>query len=374
MRPTPPAPSHRRARRRRVATAAALTAAMAAASAVGATADETTISTTLGTSSRQLSVVDLTGATLDELALTPGTPATFRVSVTDSGVLPTDGFSVAATLNNLYRVETGGGYDFATQIPSAEVTLDYAANALGMAGNLLSFSPDELLSTVGAVDCADVAAALATTEAALSVLTDPLCGVTGLLLGDPDGITATDLPLDASVLSAIDLGALATSALPIGVDAADLDTGAFTVADCANGIGAGDAGCGGTTGTARTMMVGTAATDPLPTALVDVINAARTATDVVGTDGVTTTTAVLTALQDAAATDVVDLGAALAGYGAADLETLVNALFEVTPVAPDLAGILSVTGTYHAFPRLTVDPSSAVAGQYGGTLTITLLD
>ncbi len=332
----------------------------------------TTVTATVGESTRQLTVVDLLGAPLTDLTLTPGSPSPFQLRVSDTG-LGLSAFSVNGTLNNLYRVEADTSLDYTSLIPSSEVTLDYASDALNTLDNIATLSPDYLLSSIADIDCESVQTVLGLTN--LETLTDQLC----LLAGGLGGVTpvdVTDVPLDGSAITDIDLSSLVDSLLPISLDTADLTSGVFTDADCVNGLGSSDGGCGATGGTSHTMLRGQPVAGALTGALDTLLTAALPSGNIVGSvgDEVSTLTAVLSALQDSADTAISDLGQSLGEYAVADQEALVNTLFSVIPVDLDAASLLSTSGVYVSFPRLTVDPTTSLAGSYTGTLTVTLVE
>lgn len=359
---------------RRGAVVLAATTTVAGGAGLASAQDSTTVSTALGDSSRQLALTDLAGLDLDDLALVPGAPAPFRVNVTDSGILPTDSFTVEGTLNNLYQVSAGeaDGYNFATFIPSDEVTLDFVPNPLGAVDPTLLLSPDWLLNAPTDVTCGLVASLLGSTEATLATLTDPLCGLTGAITGTA-GVAVDDIPLDGFAIPDVALDGLGLDALPIALSVDLLDSGTFTTPDCANGIGAGDSGCTATSPTSLTMLGGQGLPlAALPGALADLLAGVLPSGDIV--PDISTATAVIATLRSDANAGVADIGAALAEYAPGDQATLINGLFTVITAGFDVDDILATAGTHTSVPRLTVNPTTSNPGAYAGTLTATLVE
>lgn len=336
---------------------------------LGQAQSQTTVTVSVGSGSRQLAVTDLAGQSLAAMALQPGTPSTFRVAVTDTDYLPTQGFSVQSTLTNLYRV-TESGYDYTTSIPSSDVSVSYATNPLAVAGAAVDLNPDYLLSNLVTIDCAAVAGILGLD--ATQMLTDPLCGLLSTLTGS--ALTFTGVPLDGGPRVDIVLDSLDPSQLPLPI-AAGGDTGAYTSPDCVNGIGAA-AGCAGT-GTARTYMTGTPPAGALNSALTTLLAGNALTGPLASADGtgaIASTSAVVGALQGSVTTAVADFGNTLTQYTGAQQLQLVNGL--VQGALEEIQGIdlAKLTGQYQGFPRLTAAPGSVASGQYAGTLTVTLVE
>lgn len=356
---------------KRRSTVALTTAVLvAAASAAAAQTTGTTVTTSLGESSRQLTLTDLGGDVLTDLGLVPGAPAPFRVNVTDRGILPTDGFAVDLTLNNLY-LQQDGTTDFANMIPSGEVTVDFAPNPLDADGVTALLNPDLLLRTVGTLDCDVVATALGSTVAALGVSTDPLCGATGPLFGT--GVDIDSLPVDGSAIPDIGLDSLPIDALPIALDPSALLGGPFSEPDCANGIGSGDPSCGtGAAATTRRVLVGVGLPDvALPPALQALLEGAIPTGEVVG--AVTTLEAVLAGMASSGDARLADVASELSRYTPVQATTIVNDAFEAIP-ALDVADLAGIAGTYTSVTRLTVNPTTLLSGSYAGSLTATLVE
>lgn len=338
---------------------------------------ETTVSTSVSSGSRQLVVTDLAGAPLGELALTPGVPSPFKVTVQDSDYVPTQGFTVSSSLNNLYLSDGAGGYDFTTKIPSGQVDVSFGTSPLSVVDTLVDLNPDYLLSTPTAIDCQAVAdiLGLSLTDALLS---DPICGLLDTLTGDT--LSFADVPTDANAVLDIALDSLDMSALPVAIGGGT-DAGPYSDPDCDNGIGAGDATgeCTSTSGTGRTYLTGTGATDPLEAALSTLL-ADQTLTTPLVSDGttsaITTVDAAIQALQTSGTTAVADFGNTLTddAYTLANRIDLINGLLSAALDTIESVDLAAVTGLYTSFPMLSVDPAGAPDGTYAGTLTVTLVE
>jgi hypothetical protein len=88
----------------------------------------------------------------------------------------------------------------------------------------------------------------------------------------------------------------------------------------------------------------------------------------------TTLDAVVADLATTGNTLAQQLSAVLATLTDANKATVINGLgLSATPLAPVLADISGITGSYYAFPILTATPNNPVAGTYGGTMTVTFV-
>lgn len=346
--------------------AAAAVPALAEPAVQGSPQSTTVSMFAAGLGSRQLDVLDLAGNPLTDLGLRPGAPAPFRVRVTDTGVgqldQPRAGFTVQATLNNLYL----DGKADAGYIPSADVDLSFPAG-----GALSSFG------SVTALPRALLSGSLAACTAPADV-----AGPLGLDLQQPqDLLRATDVCSALSTgASLVDLPvALAEQTLanledvPFGL--AGQTGGPFTDADYLNGIGAGDARGTGA-GTPLSLLTGVPSTVSLQDEL-DALQTTLRGLPVVSATGA----GALVSVSDVVGALLASADAGLAGLGKALGEltpTQVGGLLGgVTATVADLGlgDLVAATGTYNGVPVLTATPGTtpAVSGTYAGTMTVTLV-
>ncbi|MDX1621975.1 MAG: hypothetical protein R3320_13340 [Nitriliruptorales bacterium] len=335
-----------------------------------------TVTTSVTSSSRIMSVTDLAGSTLTELSLSPGEPKPFKVSVTDTNIAASDGFNVQSKLNDLYFKTSTTSYDFTRSIASSDVGVSYPSTPLTALGTTVDLDPDYLLN--GEVTCDAVLAALGSTDLSADSLTDPLCSLLGGLLANGGGTTTvTDVLLDqTTTIPSIDLGALLPSQLPIGVGTGTADV--YADPDCSTGtIGAGQCDNTTTPATTRDYMIGTPITSVVDPLLSELTNSLTTG-PLVSADGsaaIASAEDVVLALQGASSTAVQDVGNTLTEYVVADQVAIINAVLTETLTSIVPADLSNVAGTYNSFPQLTVNPSGTPdPGDYAGTLTITLVD
>jgi hypothetical protein len=363
----------------------ALTAAVAVAGPATAANVDVTITGLGGT--RQFSVEDLTGATLTALDLGTGQPKPFRTHVQDASFLPAsasgDDYSVTATLSNLYLKTGASTYNYAVKVPSSALAIDFGSTPLAGSGITVQDLPK--LSLSGTLsNCLGLSNTL---KSALGL------GTSGLLNG---------LPLDPSNtgLSTLCTTLLTTTSLTATVDGAvqnltptlssvlDLPSqlsgatgGAFTNASYAAGtVGAGDtAGAqGAPTPTSVPLMTGThnlsaGLISALSTALTSALSGLPLVSAAV-TPTQSTLDAVVAGLTTTGNSVGQQLGAVLGTLTDANKATVLNGLgLSSTPLAPVLADISGITGSYYAFPILTAAPDNPVAGTYGGTMTVTFV-
>ena len=358
-------------RRRLVATLVLSSVVLAAASAL---ADSSSVSVSLASApgTRQFYVEDLTGAELTALDLGTGGNQPFRVRVKDTAFAsPTAGYQVSATMTNLYR-QSGAGYDYGVRIPSSAVSLDFPSSALQANGVSLAMLPTlDLSGTVPS--CSSLVAANPTALAGL--LLDPLAAPLCALLGS-----------SGKAVSGISVPAAATTITPLLAQLTDLpvqlggtDSGPFTNADYANGVGAGDtAGAtGAPAATARRVMQGTpglsAALLAQITSAIEAALAGLPLTSGTGASAKASLSGVLGALQSSTNTTTASLGSTLGALGSATQQAaIVNALTAALRT-PSIADIQSLTGSYYAFPVLRAAPAAPAAGAYRGTLTVTFV-
>ncbi|MBC7679747.1 MAG: hypothetical protein H7233_12285 [Pseudorhodobacter sp.] len=311
--------------------------------------------------SRQLSLLDLTGAPLTTLALRPGVPSPFRVRVQDTGVdqltSATSGFTVNSVLNNLYL----DGDKTKSFIPSADVALGFPTGGAQNATGSLAALPRTVLSG-SLASCTSLVSTLT------SLTTLNLASGAGLSLCNALG---SGLAVPATtVLTSTEKTLANLAAVPFTL--AGQGSGAYTTADTTTGIGA--AASGGVSGTARTMLTGVPA---ISTALQTQLNALTT--QVTGLANVVSPTGAgaQTNLETVIGTFLTkpataQLGSALAGLTPQQASDIVNLL--TSTVQPLGLGDITAAGTYNSFPVLTATPSNNPAGgAYRGTLTVTLV-
>lgn len=311
-------------------TAAALVAAPAAA--------QTSVDVTLNngvSGTRVLFVEDVTGSPLTSLDFGSARSLPFRVRVEDT-TMSRDGFSVNATMTNLYR-DNGGTLDYASKIASENLAISNPLNSLGVVDVSAHVQP--LVDTVTTIT--DPAVCLA-----LTLGTSPCqLSLTGLV-GEVQTVT--------SVVNLSDL-----SNLPLLPQAAEI--GAFTAPDY-QGAGAADpAKPGAFTPTSKRMLAGS------PVATPAVLTALKTTLD-----GIVAGLPSEQVVND----DTLIAGAvALLGALTADQVTAILNSPTVVTVQNLLADhVLSQTGKYSSNPMLNVTiPEGAPAGSFRGTLVVTAI-
>lgn len=366
-----------------IITAATLVAAGAPALASGPTpsgspsATEVSV-TASGPGSRQLQVLDLAGNNLTSLALQPGVPQPFRVKVSDTGVgqltvlatngSPAAGFTVDATMNNLYA---GGSATATAMIESKDVSIGFPGTGGLQAGATVTALPRILLNgTLGS--CTAVFSTLATLLSGLS----PTSGAGLTLCAALGGATATTGPTITDLTVAADAAETIDGLTQVPFTLGGQDPGAFTLPDYANGIGNADTRGLGVAGTVRTLLTGTPA---ISSALTAELNSAlsalssQTAISETGANAKTSVTNVLGAM--AAIPALNSLYTALMGLSPAQAAGILNQYLTGVVQPIGLSDILSVTGAYQSFPTITASPSTPVpaAGTYKGTMTVTLV-
>lgn len=330
----------------------------------------TTVTLTAGTGTRQLAVLDLTGNPLTNLTLKPGVPQPFRVRVTDSSVTNfTQNFSVSAVMNNLYLEQGSGSYNYSTKIPSSDLSISYPTDPLSASG--VSFADLPQVAVSGTLPtCATLVTAgiLSSSEIAPGGDAVSLC----TLLDGTAPLAVTGVNSLASPLATTVYPALTNLAnLPFALSGNQ--SGAFTNADYQNGIGASDPAGGGAAGTALLMMQGVPG---MTTALSNEVASAigtlpATLTSATGSGSQTALNDLMSALSTSSTYS--SLASALSQLSASEEVGVLNYLTGAL-VPPVLTNVLNETGTYNAFPELSVNPTGSVpAGTYQGTLTITLV-
>ncbi|MDX6268426.1 MAG: hypothetical protein QOD70_3166 [Frankiales bacterium] len=369
------------------------TSLVAAAAAVSLTApalaDNVSVTLTGAGGTRQFSVEDLNGNPLTALDLGTGSSQPFKLHVADSSFLPAagqSGYTVSATMSNLYLKKSDGTYNYAVKVPSSELSVGFGSNPLSIAG--LSLVDLPRLSIGGTLaSCASPLTDLPAFALSLGV---PLGSLTA---GAVTALTTlcTTIGASAAPVTAVVDGALRNISNLIPTSVLDTPTalsgaygGSFTNPSYAAGtVGAGDtAGAtGAPSATSLPLMQGT---QNLSAALASLISGAVSsaltgvgAPPLVAGSGAAATTAesITTKLATAGIGTVsAALGQALQAMASPDQLTAINTLFHLTGVlTPLLADIHAVTGNYYSVPVLTANPRTPVAGTYGGTMTVTFV-
>ena len=364
--------------------------ALGAAATGAAAADVSSIgvSAAANAGSRQFFVEDLTGATLTALDLgSSGQGQLFQTRVKDADFKATGAkFSASAEMTNLYK-KNGTVIDTATKVASEKLSVSYAAVPTDVTGVSLAALPKVsvagLLPTCGSLSTLLPAGSpllgVGGLVAGLTATATPLCTALGGALGTagPTIETADNVlvPLAEKIVEPV-LTAAAT--LPLGVTGST-DSGPFTNPSFL-GDGAGDsAKAGAAPATPLKLLAGTPNSTLNLNALVSSALDAKPLFPAVpgGTGALSTTSAVVSALQGSPDTAVAAVGNALAGLSAADQTGVLSGLTSAvagTPVATLTSTVLDrISGTYRSFPRLTADLVGAASGTYTGTMTITFV-
>ncbi len=373
----------RRLSRRAAALTAVASSVALAAPAFAANVDVTV--TGLG-GTRQFSVEDLAGATLSALDLGTGQAKPFRTRVSDSGFLPlsalTDDYSVNATLSNLYLKTGASTYNYAVKIPSSDLKIGFGSNPL--AGNAISLLDLPKLSLTGTLDsCATLPSTLQT-ALGLSSLGLPLSSSnTALAQLCATLVTPTTREVAATIDGVVQsLSPVISSVLDLPSALGGALGGTFTKPSFGAGtVGAGDtAGASGApAATAVSLMTGTSnLSEGLVSSLTTALNNALSGLPLVSTtvtETKSTIEGVIAGLNSSGANAVAgQLATVLSTLSDANKATVINGLgLSATPLAPLLANIAGVTGSYFAFPVLSATPSAPVPGTYGGTMTVTFV-
>ncbi|HVM08065.1 MAG TPA: hypothetical protein VM345_06370 [Acidimicrobiales bacterium] len=290
---------------------------------------------------RVLHVEDMTGTQLASLDFGTQRTLPFRIRVVDSNFSRT-GFTVNASMSNLYKHTNGTIGDYTKKIPSSEITLGSQLNPVNALDVKAVVQP--LVDTVTTLTGAD--ALLCTT---LGIATSLINGVTGCQLSTDDLVGKVQT-LTTSV-------SLPLSDLPLVPQSPE--SGNFATAEYSVGVGAGDTAGAGAAGSQR-KLIGGLRSETLTSGLVND----------------------LTALLDVnPRSDLIDDSTIVAGLSAVNglvatltssqITTLLN---NTVATVNTLTGtnILSVFGTYVSLPTLSVNvPSGTDPGSYRGTLVVT---
>lgn len=362
----------------RTATVAVAGLLAIATSSLAVAQESVEVSTELDVGSRVLEVTDLAGQDLQGLALVPGRASAFRVAVRDTMADTVDpnftfeGYDVDSSLTNLYATTAPGTYDFSDLIPAGEVTLGSATSPLDVRDMLAQLDPDYLLSATG-VTCEAIAAELGLDL--LTLASNSTCLLLGTLTG---GLSFTDVALAGTPLDQIDLSALAASQLPL-VPTAGQDAGrTYAEPDCTNGVGALHLqGCGTEAATTDLTMLSAAPAASL-SAQLDAILAAAVPGPLASLDGTGAKASlqdVLDAMANSGVAEVSSFATNLAAdFSQAQQLVVVNELLSATVGTLGLDDLVGYGALASGFPTLKVDPSTATAGVYTGTLTVRLIE
>ena len=301
---------------------------------------------------RTLQLFNNSGQTLNGLDLSSGTNS-FVAKVVDSNYAE-KGFTVQATMSNLYGYNSGTGqYTCSSKIPSSAVAMS-SPGGLEVSGLGASVTPNFILSgALGGVSPLLTGIVLDSTNGQIQGVAQSLtqgqlvgAGHTGSLFGSTLASLMSDLPVQVST--------------PAG--------GPFTN-PAADPTGAG-CGVAGTNATPVTMMTGTA-------------NAAGLLSDfqalLTSVAGSTPSAATLISKGYLDPNAVTSLLLTVTGLPLAELtpllpsieSTLTGTLNSVTPL---LSSVTSVSGNYSSNPGVAITTSGVPAGSYQGLMTITLMD
>lgn len=354
-----------------------------AAAAAPSLAQSVEVSLADSPGSRQFAVQDISGNELKGIDLGTGGKQPFRTVVTDTAFKNlTSNYTVSAKMNKLYLETAPGVYDYATEVKSSDLSLEYGTSPLSALG--VSFPVVPQLNVSGTLQsCADLDA---TTKTLLGLNVDgTLKDVTDTALANLCAalLLADNLPASAVVDTAVQditsalTDALALTELPSALTGAT--PGAFTNPDYSAGtIGAGDTAdnAGAAAPTSLGIMTGTPG---MVKALQDVIttkvNAAIGTLPVTSATGPakTTISAMLTELGAATDARIADVATALGALDAARQSAVLNTLSTVSIVPPALTDLVNLSGKYFGFPILKAAPSTSLAGTYKGTMTVTFV-
>lgn len=355
-----------------------LAAAALPAVAQGVTED-VTVSYVAADGTRQFRVTELDGTTpLADFTFDSSLQKPFRTLVEDNGrLLDTAGYQVNAQLTNLYLAE-GAGFDYASYIPSRNLSLTYGATPLAATSSLPVVPQVSLSGVIGTCADADVAAALG-----ITALTSPLDAVGLSTILDPavqsvctqlGGLSEPARTVDAAVDGIVQkLSApLALPDLPFALTGAQ-QAGAFTNPSFQGAIASADpAATGAAAATTKRIMTGTpllsgGSLTGLLATLTGTLTTQLAAAPVVsdGGDGVATLNAALAAVSSENSA----LATAISSLDVSDQLALID---QLTPTLLDVTvdQLTSITAQYGAFPVLQANPLTTKAGTYNGTLIV----
>jgi hypothetical protein len=302
-------------------------------------ADTVTVAVDNPGGSRAVYVEDLKGASLTELRFGASRSQPFRVRVVDTN-MDRSGFTVSATMTNLYKGTSTSALDYATKITSDQLAISYLSDPLNVLNAQAVVAPlINLAGTVTGPACTTLTAAGASCVISIADVAAKLQSVS--------------LPVDLSALPKLPL-------VPqVG------ETGAFTTPDYA-GVGAADP--------AKPAIIPTATSLAVIKGL-----SVDTAPVIAGVQ-----TALNTVLVGANVNSLFESGtltAALRGEIGPIYDTLpsstidaIIAALTATASAVTPSMLKAQAGTYLGFPTLNVTvPEAASKGSYFGTLVVTAI-
>ena len=359
----------------------------AATDAAAADVSSSGVSAAANAGSRQFFVEDLTGTALTALDLgSSGQGQLFQTRVRDTDFKATGAkFTASAEMTNLYKKDVSG-IDTATKVASEKLSVSYGAVPTDVTAVSLAAVPK--ISIAGLLPkCSSLAILLPAGSplrgvggllTGLSVTAAPLCTALGGASGTAGPIIETTdnvlVPLAEKIVEPV-LTAAAT--LPLGVTGST-ESGKFTNPSYL-GDGAGEtAKTGAVAATAIKLLAGTPNNALDLNALVSSALDGKPLFPTVpgGAGALSTTSAIVSALQGSPDTAVAAVGNALAGLSAVDQTGVLSGLsiLNSTPVATLASTALDrISGTYRSFPRLTANLVGAASGTYTGTMTVTFV-
>lgn len=353
-------------RHRRVAALATAGAGLAVALSAGspAHASGTGLDFTVSSNgTRILTLTDLAGNTLTPASTVDASSGATDLSatVTDSGE-PNGGFTVQATMSNLYGY-SNGTWNCGVSLPSSEVSMATTAASTLLGG--ISAAGDPVFTLAGTFT-GTVDTALVTAVTSLDGGAPVASTVNGTLTGTLPSGQLTESQLVAAT-GTLTNGTLA--GLPVQIAPGSATPASFGVADQPP-VGS---NCAATTGTPSyvTVMTGTADPAGVTSALSGILGAGATAASVI-TAGYLTTDQVVTWLASPGVLTT-------SGVNAAALETALGAnlqsvLGQITAALASISGLVQ-NGNYSDVPSVKVTAGQAATpGTYRGALTLTLMN
>jgi hypothetical protein len=321
---------------RRRFVAAGLAAVLLVPLAVSAAAEEVTVAVSNPGGSRTLIVEDLDGNALTTLDFGTSRAHPFRVRVVDQD-MDRAGYQVVSSMTNLYKKTGPGTYDYATQIGSGDVSIDYSSTPLNVTDVTALVSP------------------------VFDVTGDLLCTVLGVVPGNSACVIEDVEGLLQDVPLTVDLGNLTNLPLLPGQGT----SGPYDDPDYV-GVGVADPAKPGTF-TPTSIPLGSTS---LGGDLSGIQDSLDTLIAGLPTNQLVDTDALLSEVQGLLG-PVFDLLGVVPG-----LPTVDALMADLTATLVDLTGvnILGQSGDLRAYPILNVDvPGTAATGDYEGTYSVTLI-